>query len=137
MGIEIIADDQKNVPFVPLFLSALRRLFGSNFFTLLAPTKRLSLNNEIFPNRPLGSRWRKFLRRRLSEQSLGVLVLGIFGQVIPLVGIGLQIVELFPIVSVGNVTPVLVDDGILTGSHVRQVNIPVLGNLRFLQGRCQ
>ena len=137
MGIKIIANDEEDILLIPLFLSALRRLFGSNFFTLLAPTKRLSLNNEIFSNRPFGSRRRKFLRRRLSEQSLGILVLGIFGQVIPLVGIGFQIVELFPIVSVGNVTPVLVDDGILTGSHVRQVNIPILGNLRILQGRCQ
>ncbi len=61
--VEIITDDEKHVFFVSLFLTTLRRLLGIDFLTLLAPTKRLSLNNEVFPNRPLGSCRSKFFRR--------------------------------------------------------------------------
>ena len=70
VGVEIIADDQKNVPLVPLFLSSLRLIFGSIFFTLLALTNRLTLTTKLFSNRTLGSRWRPLLTRRLSALSI-------------------------------------------------------------------
>ena len=55
------------------------------------------------------------------------------GEVVPLVRVGLQVVELLSILSVSDEAPVAIDDRILSGLHVGEEHIAILGLGGILQ----
>ncbi len=101
------------------------------------PAKRLASDDQIFPSvqllRGLGKgRGRESLQLRRSR---GVFRFG--GKVVPLVWIGLQIVQFLAVLAVTDVASITIDDGIFARVHVRQDDIAVLGGLRIGERACQ
>ena len=102
---------------------AIRR---EGFVGLLLPAEGFALEDEVAFLSLWGGLGKGFWGLG-GEAFLEGTVFLLFGQVVPLVGILLEVVEFLAAVLVANVSPLLVHDGVGLGEHVRQVDVSVLG----------